>query len=111
MIQWLGERESFSTAISQQRYQRSIESFKKEWSGRRCSFITAVDVVGRVGAPFCLGVLKYPMFGSADEEAKIIKQVVMSFLEGFRLSSYYRSASAVFLASNFECPSRVARGC
>ena len=52
--------------------------------------------MGRVRAPFCLGVLEYSMFGPVDEKAKIITQVVMSFLEGVRLSSYYRSASVVF---------------
>ena len=59
----------------------------------------------RVRAPFCSGVLEYSLIGSVDEGAKIIKQVVMSFPEGFRLSSYYRSASAALA----EC--RMAMGC
>jgi hypothetical protein len=104
-----GKRMSFSTAILQQRYQRLIDYRIQGWSGRR-SFTAAVDVwpcpEGGVRAPFCLGILEYPMcsgpsgllpmFGSVDGEAKIITQVVISFPEGIRLSSYCRSASVVF---------------
>jgi hypothetical protein len=94
------ERTSFSTAISKQRrYHRSIE-----WRDER-SFTTlpaAVDVrpcqwVAEVRIPFCLGVLGYPMFGPCRTwRGQKKTRVVMPLPEGFRFSSCYHSAFAVF---------------
>ena len=58
--------------------------------------------MGRVPAPFCLGVSEHPMFRPVDEEVKII-QVVMSFPEGFRLSSAALAECRVWAVEDVGC--------